>query len=71
MRRVVTEEEMATDLYSSEAIEIRVCKHHDGYRLWVNEKEKGLVVRAYRVKELALDLDNETLKAQRLAKVSN
>ena len=63
MRRVITEEEHATELYSSDAMDIRVAKHHDGYRIWINEAEKGLLVRAYRVKQVAIHMDDATREA--------
>jgi hypothetical protein len=50
------------DLTEAEYVEIKVVKTGDTFKVWVNAPE-GCVFRAYKVKEVILDADDETKAA--------
>lgn len=65
MPRTVITDDTPWDLLSSKAMDVTIAKHPDGYRIWVHDAEKGLLVRAYRISSMVLDMDEEARAALR------
>lgn len=48
------------DLTSSDLLEVKIIKQNGMYKLWVNGPN-GMLLRAYNIRSLAVDLDDWTL----------
>ena len=53
---------MSIDIIRAKLLQIRIAKHPDGYRVWIDATEaQGMVgsFRAYRVEGIDIDIDDE------------